>query len=201
LVRQDAKDIIVSNLLLMNYRYYKSISILCLLLALGGFGCSNDSNTSVKNTKSSSTQTDSKPPVRAAYMPDTNLTPGDTLDVTKDDICVRGYTKKVRNVPIAVKREVYARYGITYHKPGEYEVDHLIPLGLGGSNSIKNLWPEPYYGDWNAHIKDRLEYKLHKMVCTDYIDLKTAQREIATDWIVAYKKYVSERPGHISGSQ
>lgn len=185
---------------LMSYRYRKSILISFLLLAVSGFGYSNDSKTPAKTTESSSSETHSKTSVRLAYMPDTNLTPGVTLDVTKDDICVKGYSKKVRNVPIAVKREVYGRYGITYHKPGEYEVDHLVPLGLGGSNSIKNLWPEPYFGDWNAHIKDRLENKLHEMVCSGDIDMRTAQREIATDWIVAYKKYIGERTGSSPGS-
>jgi hypothetical protein len=67
-------------------------------------------------------------------LPDPKLTPGDVLPVTKDDICVPGYTKKVRSVPEAVKRKAYAEYGITSHEPGEYEVDHLISLELGGSN-------------------------------------------------------------------
>ena len=39
-----------------------------------------------------------------------------------------------------------------------------------------------------------LERKLHKLVCADQLDLKTAQREIATDWIEAYKKYVAKSP-------
>jgi hypothetical protein len=77
--------------------------------------------------------------------PDPKLTPGAT-------------SKKVRNVTAELKREVYAEYGITEHKPGEYEVDHLIPLSIGGSNSIKNLWPESYRTVWNAHVKDRLEH-------------------------------------------
>ena len=75
-------------------------------------------------------------------VPDPKLTPGGTFDVSVRDICVPGYTKKVRSVPAEMKGEVYEEYGVTSHNPGDYEVDHLIPLELGGSNSIKNLWPE-----------------------------------------------------------
>jgi hypothetical protein len=43
-------------------------------------------------------------------------------------------------------------------------------------------------------VKDVLERKLHNLVCAGKVDLKTAQREIASNWIEAYKKYVSENP-------
>jgi len=131
-------------------------------------------------------------PADAAYLPNPQMTPGDVLDVTTADICVPGYSSKVRNVPTSVKDQVYQEYGIASHKPGAYEVDHLISLELGGSNSIRNLWPESYTGNWNAHIKDKLENKLHDDVCAGQVDLKTAQHEISTDWIAAYKKYVGE---------
>jgi hypothetical protein len=77
-------------------------------------------------------------------LPDPKLTPGDSFPVTVQDLCVPGYTKKVRNVSAEMKREVYEEYGVTLHGHGDYEVDHLITLELGGSNSIKNLWPESH---------------------------------------------------------
>jgi len=133
-------------------------------------------------------------------MPDPAKTPGDTLDVTKNDICVPGYSKRVRDVPESVKRQAYAAYGITSHQPHEYEVDHLISLELGGSNSIKNLWPQSYVTTpFNATVKDKLENKLHALVCSGAIDLKTAQRAIATNWIEAYRKYIGTDIPPLSG--
>ncbi len=133
--------------------------------------------------------------VTAPIMPDPKLTPGDVLDVNLSDIQEHGYSKKVRNVPVAVKRQVYASYGITHWVTGEYEVDHLIPLSIGGSNSPRNLWPESYLTEpWNARTKDRLEYRLLVLVRSGKLDLHTAQQEIARDWIAAYKKYVGPDP-------
>ena len=130
-------------------------------------------------------QRGSAPPL----LPDVSKTPGDTLDVTRDDICVAGYTKTVRNVPTVIKEAVYASYGIGRRSPGEFEMDHLISLELGGSNSARNLWPQSYKtSPWNAHIKDRLENRLHADVCSGKIDLKAAQQDIARDWITCYKR-------------
>lgn len=128
-------------------------------------------------------------------LPDPAKTPGAVLPVTAKDVCVAGYSKKVRNVPAAVKRQVYASYGIKQNDPNDpnkpYEVDHLISLELGGSNSIKNLWPQSYVTQpWNAHRKDALENRLHKLVCDGTMDLAEAQKEISGNWIEAYKKYI-----------
>src|SRR5580693_1478746 len=128
-------------------------------------------------------------------VPDPKLTPGDAFEVTAQDICVPGYARKVRDVPAEMKRQVYREYGITSHGPGDYEIDHLISLELGGSNSIKILWSESHRtSPWNAQVKDRLEDKLHELVCSGQLDLKTAQQAIASNWIEAYKKYVSPNP-------
>jgi hypothetical protein len=69
----------------------------------------------------------------------------------------------------------------------------LIPLSLGGSNSIRNLWPQSTKtSPWNSCVKDALDRKLHNLVCVGQLDLKAAQREIAANWIEAYKKYVAK---------
>jgi len=119
-------------------------------------------------------------------LPNPKLTPGDTFDVTAQDVCILGYAKKVRAVPAWLKRQAYAECGITQYKTGDYEVDHLIPLSLGGSNSIRNLWPQSTKtSPWSLYVRDALERKLRKPVCAGQLDLKTAQREIASNWIAS----------------
>jgi hypothetical protein len=123
-------------------------------------------------------------------LPNSNLTPGATYPVTTAQICLVGYTACVRHVTAAVGAQAYRQYGIASHAPGEYEVDHLISLELGGSNNIKNLWPQSYVTHpLNAHIKDTLENRLHDLVCSNHMGLQEAQREIAGNWVEAYRKY------------
>lgn len=154
---------------------------------------SQSASSAVTDTSPNAVQSDSA--LRFPFVPDPARTPGDTLEVTAADICMPGYAKKVRNVPIAVKRRVYASYGILTHEPGEYEVDHLISLELGGSNSIRNLWPQSYRTfPWNARVKNALENELHRRVCAGTIDLSKAQRIIAQNWVMGYRMYVNPNP-------
>jgi hypothetical protein len=160
---------------------------LLLVLSMALSGCVGGS--AVSPGSGGTTSGGGNPSTLAAYLPNPQRTPGETLDVTKADICEPGYSKRVRDVPESVKNQAYQEYGLRSHKAGEYEVDHLISLELGGSNSIRNLWPQSYTGEWNAHMKDKLEDRLHALVCKGSLDLKTAQLEISTDWIAAYQKY------------
>ena len=66
-------------------------------------------------------------------------------------------------------------------------MDYLITPELGGATTIRNLWPDHIISVWNAHVKDDLENRLHRMVCSGELDLATAQRDIAANWIAAYK--------------
>lgn len=134
-------------------------------------------------------------------LPDVNLTPGDVETTDKDVIC-NTKTSDKRHVTDTTKDLVRHRYGMdsdhdkwcaTAHK---CEIDHLVSLELGGKNTIGNLWPQPYDADWNARDKDRLENKLHAMICSGDIEVVDAQNAIKTNWIEAYKKYVNPTPIH-----
>jgi hypothetical protein len=116
--------------------------------------------------------------------PDPRLSPGATFRVTAAQVCVVGYSSSVRSVSTAEKGAVFAEYGIASHPPDSYEVDHLISLELGGSNDIRNLWPEPYAGAGGAHAKDAIENELHAQVCSRQISLAEAQAEIVRWWVL-----------------
>ncbi len=134
-------------------------------------------------------------PAAIAAIPDSRITPGATLMTTRESVCSQPNTKN-RAVPVALRRRVFAAYGIADASPRDYEVDYLITPALGGADDIHNLWPQPYSSTvWNAEVKDALEDRLREMVCDGSLDLNEAQREIAVNWIAAYKKYFhTDRP-------
>jgi hypothetical protein len=126
----------------------------------------------------------------SAALPNHTLTPGVTLPVTINDVCAVPHEEVVREVPPSLRRQVFQEYGLVNARADDYEIDFLIAPRLGGAEDIGNLWPEPYASSrWNAQVKDTLEERLHQMVCAGKVELSTAQRDIATDWIAAYKKY------------
>jgi hypothetical protein len=125
----------------------------------------------------------------AVTVPNPSLTPGATLLVSRSEVCRESNTKN-KAVPVALRRRVFDEYGIPAAEPSAYEVDYLITPALGGADDIHNLWPQSYTATvWNAQVKDALEDHLRDLVCDGQLDLATAQREIATNWIEAYKKY------------
>jgi hypothetical protein len=101
-----------------------------------------------------------------------------------------GDDEVVAPVSGGLQQRVFKEYGIAGAPTARYEVDYLITPGLGGSGDIRNLWPEPRYDTvWNSFVKDQLEEYLHRAVCGGRVSLPIAQREIASNWIAAYKKY------------
>jgi hypothetical protein len=119
-------------------------------------------------------------------FPDNACTPGAAMTDDLNIICGQSTTTR-RNVGQAEKRQVFMEYGIPYPAPrGAYEVDHFIPLELGGSNAKSNLWPEAAQPMPGFHEKDRVENYLHKQACSGMISLQEARQEITADWVRVY---------------
>jgi len=129
-----------------------------------------------------------KPPSQWRSLPARSVTPG-TGGLSIAAICPSvSAALEERRPSTAVKDEVYAEYGIAAGQRYRYRIDHLVPLELDGSNSIRNLWPQLTGA---SRAKDRLEDTLHSMVCAGKITLAAAQNAIKTDWVRAYHRYVS----------
>ena len=98
-------------------------------------------------------------------------------------------------VPAATRQAVFGEYGISMdHSGNDFQVDYLISPQLGGTDDVRNLWPQSYRATtWNAVAKDRLERHLYRLVCEKKINLADAQRDISTNWIAAYQKYFRTR--------
>jgi hypothetical protein len=130
----------------------------------------------------------------AEIVPDSDLTSGAVRIDGHDIAKTCGHAREHREwIPNSLRDEVLSDYGLPTGTHPTYEIDHLIPLCLGGSNDIANLWPQPrrqIESTWNAEAKDRLERRLCDMVCAGQVDIGTAQQDIATDWIKAYRKYI-----------
>jgi uncharacterized protein DUF3761 len=110
--------------------------------------------------------------------------------LTRTVICSSSFrTGSIRNVPQSEKYDVEREYGLASQRYGRsIEIDHIISLELGGSNAIANLFPEPGSGPSSYHVKDRLENRLHGLVCAGSITLAAARRGIATNWRVLYRR-------------
>ncbi len=133
--------------------------------------------------------------VRAGELPDPQLTPG-TINTAiseqqyRAQCHTKGWTKPYRpsvSFTNSLKKLQMKKYGYPLADIRNYEEDHLVPLCLAGApQDPANLWP----GESSADLKDALEAKLCRLACDGKVPLADAQREIATDWIAAYRKYI-----------
>ena len=118
------------------------------------------------------------------------LNPDVTQNSIAQTICVPGYTKRIRpaaSFTNGVKTLLLKREGLDLSTASDYELDHIIPLALGGHpRKLNNLELQPLQ---EAMRKDRIEAKLHCLVCSGQTTLSAAQQEIVDDWQLAYHRY------------
>ena len=129
-------------------------------------------------------------------VPDPQCTPGGinstvTLAVMQDagwrTRCIRDCEESQARKHIA-----YSWYQIPnpQHNSGSNqicELDHLVPLELGGADGMGNIWPQCGPDDASLKnryfkIKDRVENYLTDEVKSGRMSLDVAQRGIASDW-------------------
>lgn len=119
-------------------------------------------------------------------LPDRRCTPG-AYDpaLTAAVLCSAGYSTDSYRPPESATEAfkftvAYPAYGIS--SGATSELDHLVPLELGGANDAANLWPE---AGSLPNPKDHVENALHDAVCSGRVGLRTAQRVIAVNWETA----------------
>jgi hypothetical protein len=129
----------------------------------------------------------------AAYADHGALNPVVRQETIDQTICVPGYAKGVRpatSYTNGVKQMLFQRAHMNPALAQTYELDHIIPLALGGHpRKVENLALQPWEGENGAKRKDRLEVKLQCLVCSNQVTLREAQQEILEDWQAAYHKY------------
>jgi hypothetical protein len=115
-------------------------------------------------------------------LPDLHCTPGAIVAaVTQANIhttiCLVGYTATVR--PPVSQTDAFKIKDELAYSISSGELDHLVPLELGGSSDAHNLWVEP---GSIPNPKDAVENALHAKVCAGQMTLAAAQLGIATEW-------------------
>ena len=112
-----------------------------------------------------------------SLLPDLRLTPGKVAAGSRDRT----------GVSEAMMEKVFARYKIPRIRQVQFKIDHLIPLELGGADSIENLWPQnlsvrPY----NPDRKKQLTRCLLVLISEGKITLAQAQKEMREDWVSSF---------------
>lgn len=123
-------------------------------------------------------------------LPDSNKTPGDCIIGVMLHYVCNNYLE-IKFPSATIVRIVFNNYDIPIESLGyDYKLDHLIPMELGGSNDIRNLWPLTTTGQWTFKKKKLLEKRLVWLACNGKISLREAQEILAKNWIDAYKIYM-----------
>jgi hypothetical protein len=126
----------------------------------------------------------------AAHAGEPALNPVVTEATINETICTPHYAAKVRlpwYTMARIKLALLKARGETWLDAPKYELDHIVPLCLGGaSGDLSNLQLQP----WNeATRKDRVEVQAMRCVCAGKATLAEAQHDLESDWRAAYHKY------------
>jgi hypothetical protein len=122
--------------------------------------------------------------------PNVALTPGKVATTDVREVCARdgslSYSRRHRVTADDLKSWVFREYGIApprgHLARAEWEIDHLVPLCLGGADEAANLWPQ---NRTTFRRKDQREAYACREVCAARLSLATAQGWFLGDWTTA----------------
>jgi len=142
-------------------------------------------------------------------MQDPDCTPG-ALNPTVTEAILKSdnfRTGCVRNciTSESAKHIVYTNYGIREDR-ATCELDHLVPLELGGADSLNNIWPQcgPAHAKGMKIFfkeKDQVEDYLTTRVKSGDMSLRDAQERIAKDWTTIREEAATFCASHKCGSE
>ncbi len=113
------------------------------------------------------------------FTPDETKTNGSICTTRDRDFAEYRYPEKIpyckRAVSSSDKDKIYRDYGVSKNCRREYTIDHFIPLSIGGTNRIDNLWPEPKV---IKQLRKDLEIELFKALSSGKITQEEAIQTI-----------------------
>ena len=116
-------------------------------------------------------------PAQEALLPNPKLTPGRVAQSDNDR----------RGVTVEMEQKVFARYRLPWSSRGAFKIDHLIPLDLGGADTIDNLWPQSLRArPYGPERKELLTEVMLRRIANREMTLEEAQEQIRRDWIDAF---------------
>lgn len=109
------------------------------------------------------------------FTPDETRTNGSICSTSDRDFSEYRYPEKIpyckRSVSSSDKDKIYRDYGVSKNCRKEYTIDHFIPLSIGGTNRLDNLWPEPKV---IKQLRQDLEIELFKALSKGQITQEEA---------------------------
>jgi hypothetical protein len=120
--------------------------------------------------------------------PNLQLTPGAIAVTDTAAVCNQPHHVH-QSIPFTDQAAVWQEYGYTTSQQHHYLLDYLVPLSLGGSADVTNLWPAALRGT-GYYQKQKLNVILRDAVCHRTVSLATAQSQLQKDWFAAYLEYV-----------
>jgi hypothetical protein len=114
--------------------------------------------------------------LNSGTLPNSKFTPGETVNAMLSWVCNHFLDSLPPSKSNMIK--AYSNYNINVND-SNYKLNYLIPISLGGANTVKNMWPIPI-NEWFE--KNKIENDIFYNVCNGKLSLKEAQILLAKDW-------------------